>query len=80
MSPGCYKHKQNEIWAILWGHQIFLQFNENLISYQDAHSQIKSDETPEAEHPNETDSEEGETNKSSALSSFMPKKYWMMKS
>ena len=67
MSPGCYKHKQNEIWAILWGHQ-------------DVHSQIKSDETPEAEHPNETDSEEGETNKSSALSSFMPKKYWMMKS
>ena len=51
-----------------------MQFNENLISHQDAHSQIKSDETTEAEHPNETDSEEGETNKSSALSSFMPKK------
>ena len=37
--------------------QAFLQFNENLINNQSPHSQIKNDELPGAEHPNEKDSE-----------------------
>ena len=51
--------------------QAFLQLNENLINNQDPHSQIENDETPGEEYPNGSDSEE-ETNKTSALPSFMP--------
>ena len=49
-----------------------MEFNENLINNQDPHSQIENDETPGAEYPNESDSENEETNKTSALSNFMP--------
>ena len=52
--------------------QAFLQFNVNLINNQDPHSRIENDETPGAEHPNESDSEEGKTNKTSALPNFVP--------
>ena len=51
--------------------QVFLQVNENLINNQDPPSQIENDETPRPEYPNESDSEEGETN-NSALRNFMP--------
>ena len=44
---------------------------ENSINNQDPHSQIVYDETPEPGKPNETDSEEEETNKTSALPKFM---------
>ena len=49
--------------------QAFLQFNVNLINNQDPHSRIENDETPGAEYPNESDSEEGKT---SVLPNFVP--------
>ena len=52
--------------------QGFSKINENLINNQDPNSQIENDETSAAEYPNESDSEEGETNKTSALPNFMP--------
>ena len=36
--------------------QEFCQFNENWIKSQDRHSQIQTNETPEAKYPNENDS------------------------
>ena len=53
-------------------HQAFPQFNENLINKQDPHSQIENDKTAGSEYPNESDSEEEETNNNSAISNFMP--------
>ena len=53
--------------------KLFCQFNENSISNQISHSQIENDETPGAKYPNENDSEDIETNRKSAISSFMPK-------
>ena len=47
--------------------QAFSQFNENSIIFQDPHSQTEHDETLGAEYPNENDSEETETNITSAL-------------
>ena len=38
--------------------QAFSQFNENSINNQDPQSLIENDETPEAEYPNENDSED----------------------
>ena len=52
--------------------QNFSQFNENLIKNQEPHSQIEKDETPVAEHPNESDTEEVEANRTSALPDFLP--------
>ena len=52
--------------------QAFSQFNENSINNQHPRSQIESDETPEAEYPNENDSEDTETNKTSKIPNFMP--------
>ena len=52
--------------------QAFVYFNDNLINNQDPHSQIENDETPEAEYPNESDLNEGETNRTFALPNFMP--------
>ena len=52
--------------------QAFVQFNENLINNQDPHSQTENDETPEEEYPNESDLEEGETNRTFALPNVMP--------
>ena len=52
-------------------HQAFSQVNENSINNQDPHSQIQNDEKPGAEYPNENDSEDTETNKTSAISNFM---------
>ena len=49
-----------------------MRFNESLINNQDSHSQIENDETPEAEYPNENDSEDTETNRTSTISTFMP--------
>ena len=39
---------------------------------QDPQSQIENNETPGTEYPNEHDSEDIETNKTSAISNFMP--------
>ena len=47
--------------------QAFSQFNENIINNQDPHRQIENDDTPEEEYPNENDSEDTETNKTSIL-------------
>ena len=44
-----------------------------MIYNQDPHSQIENYETPGPKYPNESDSEEGEMNKSSAFPNFMPK-------
>ena len=49
-----------------------MQFNESLIKNQDPYSQIENDETPGAEYPNEGESEKEETDKTSALSNFLP--------
>ena len=51
--------------------QAFSQFNETLIKNQDPGSQIKNDEIPGAEYPNENDSEDMETNKTSEIPNFM---------
>ena len=50
----------------------FSQFNENYINNQDSHSQIENYETPGAEYPKENDSEDKETNKTSAIPDLMP--------
>ena len=42
-----------------------------MIKNQDRYSQFENDEKPEAEYPNESDVEDGETNKTSALPNFM---------
>ena len=52
--------------------QAFSQFNENSINNQDPHGQIENDETLEAGYPNENDSEDTKTNKTSAIPNFMP--------
>ena len=49
-----------------------MQFNENLINTQDPYDQTENDETPGPEYPKESDSEEEETSKTSALPNFMP--------
>ena len=43
-----------------------------MIKNQDPYSQIENDETPGAEYPNEGESEKEETDKTSALSNFLP--------
>ena len=61
-SPGCHKHKQNNIWTIWWfSWSVFFQFNETLIINQDPHSQNENDETPGKEYPDENDSEDTQT-------------------
>ena len=52
--------------------QAFSQFNVNYIKNQDSHSQIENDETTGAEYPNENDSEDTETNRTSPSPNFMP--------
>ena len=51
--------------------QAFSQFSGTLIKNQDPGSQIKNDEIPGAEYPNENDSEDMETNKTSEIPNFM---------
>ena len=61
------------IWWFIWS-GFFSQYNENLINNQNPElRQIENDETPGAEYPNENDSEDKETNESSAIPNFMPK-------
>ena len=52
--------------------ELFSQFNENIINNQDPHRQIENDDTPEAEYPNENNSEDTETNKTFSILNFMP--------
>ena len=52
--------------------RLFSHFNENSINNQNSHSQIENDETPEPKYPIEDDSENTETNKTSAIPNFMP--------
>ena len=49
------------------------QFNENSIANPDPFSQVENDETPGAEYLNGNDSEDTETDKTSAVSNFMLK-------
>ena len=53
--------------------QAFSQFTENSIINQEPFSQVENDETSGAEYPNENDSEDTKTNKTSAIPNFMPK-------
>ena len=50
----------------------FINKDVKKINNQGPHSQIENDETPEAEYPNGNDSEDTETNKTSAIPNFMP--------
>ena len=43
-----------------------------MVNNQDPHSQVENHETAGTEYPNECDSEQGQTSKSSAFSDFMP--------
>ena len=71
-SPGCCKQEQKnfESYGDL-ADQAFSQFHENSIKNQDPHNQIENDETPCAKYLNENDSENMETNKTSAIHNFM---------
>ena len=51
--------------------QAFSQFNENWINNPDPQSQTENNKTPEAEYPNENDSKDRDTNKTSAIPNFM---------
>ena len=51
---------------------MYSRLSETLIKNQDPHSQIKNNEIPWVEHPNDNDSEGTETNKTSAIPTFMP--------
>ena len=46
--------------------------NETLIDNQDPHSQIENDEIPGGEYPNDNDSEDTKTNKTSTIPFFLP--------
>ena len=50
---------------------MYSQLNNTLINNQDPHSQIENDEIPGAEYPNNNDSEDAETNKTSTIPTFM---------
>ena len=52
--------------------QDFSQLNENAINNQDPHSHIETDETTGVEYPNDNDSEEKETNRTSVILNLMP--------
>ena len=53
--------------------QVFSQsFNENSVNIQDHYSQIENDETAGEKYSNGNDSEDTETNKTSAIPNFMP--------
>ena len=52
--------------------QAFSQFNENSTNNKDPHSQIQNNQTSEAEYANQNDSENIETNKTSAIPNLMP--------
>ena len=51
---------------------MYSRLSETLIENQDPHSQIKNNEIPGAEYPNDNDSEDIETNKTSTIPTFMP--------
>ena len=51
---------------------MYSRLSETLIENQDPHSQIKNNEIPGAEYPNDNDSEDIETNKISTIPTFMP--------
>ena len=50
----------------------FINKEVKKINNQGPHSQIENDETSDAEYPNENDSEDTETNKTSAIPNFIP--------
>ena len=52
--------------------EVYSGLNETLIKNQDPHSKIENDEISGAEYPNDNDSEDTETNKTSAVPTFMP--------
>ena len=53
--------------------EVYSRLNETLVNNQNPHSQIENDEIPGAEYPNDNDSEDTETNKTSTTPTFMPK-------
>ena len=52
--------------------EVYSGLNETLINNQDPHSKIENDEISGAEYPNDNDSEDTETNKTSTIPTFMP--------
>ena len=62
---------RNKIKFESYGEQAFSQFNENSINNQDPHNQIQNNQTSEAKYANQNDSENIETNKTSAIRNFM---------
>ena len=59
---------------------MYFWLNETLINNQDPHSQIENDEIPEVEYPNNSDSEDTETNKTLQFLLLCVKFYQIMKS
>ena len=53
--------------------QVFCQFSEKSFTNQDSQSLTENDEAPGAEYPNENDSEDKKTNRTSAIPNLMPK-------
>ena len=53
--------------------EVYSRLNETLVNNQNPHSQIENDEIPGAEYPNDNDSQDTETNKTSRIPTFMPK-------
>lgn len=53
--------------------QAYPKFNETLIEKQDSHNQIKNYEAIGVEYSNENESEDTETNKTSAIPNFISK-------
>ena len=53
--------------------EVYSRLIETLVNNQNPHSQIENDEIPGAEYPNDNDSEDTETNKTSTIPTFMPK-------
>ena len=52
--------------------EVYSRLSETLINNQDSYSQIENDEISGAEYPNNNDSEDIETNKTSTIPTFMP--------
>ena len=52
--------------------EVYSRLKETLINNQNPHSQIENGGIPGAEYPNDNDSEDTETNKTSTIPTFMP--------
>ena len=66
------RNKKFESYRDLVDQVFVLNLMRTQIIIKDPHRQIENDKIPEAEYPNENDSEDTETNKTSAISNFTP--------